>query len=75
MFLSSPLVLSLLTTAVIVVLSGSGSRYAIKYQIGASTSSNLAPRITKILYFKLPIYAGLNGPPPVFSLFCLQLAL
>ncbi len=40
-FLCSPLVLSRLTTAVIVFLSGSCSRYVLKFQIEASTTSIL----------------------------------
>ncbi len=51
-FLSSPLVLSRLTTAVVGFLSGSGSRYAIKFLIWGCITSILAPNITR-WYFKL----------------------
>ncbi len=52
-FLSSPLVLSRLTTAVVSFLSGSGSRYAIKFLIWGCITSILAPNITTRWYFKL----------------------
>ncbi len=50
LFLSSPLVLSRLTTAVVVFLSGSGSRYAIKFLIWGCITSILAPNITTRWY-------------------------
>ncbi len=52
-FLSSPLVLSCLNTAVGGFLSGSGSRYAIKFLIWGCITSILAPNITTRWYFKL----------------------
>ncbi len=45
-FLSSPLVLSRLTTAVVVFLSGCGSRYVIQFLIWGCITSILAPNIT-----------------------------
>ncbi len=47
------LVLSRLTTAVVGFLSGSGSRYAIKFLIWGCITSILAPNITTRWYFKL----------------------
>jgi len=76
LFLFSPLVWSFLTTAVVCILSGSGIRYALKFLIEASTTSIWAPNITKNLILSLcrRICPGLNCPPPVYTLFCLQLA-
>ncbi len=76
-FLSSPLVLSRLSTAVVGFLSGSGSRYAIRFLIWGCITSMLAPNITTRWYQLLMkrICAGLNGPPPILPLFCFQLAL
>ncbi len=74
LFRSSPLVLSL-TTAVVVLLSGSDSMWlnvkleSLLHRFGHPTSqqdilSSLCSRICAVL----------NWPPPIFALFCLHLA-
>ncbi len=60
-FLSRPLVLSRLTTAVVIfILTGSGSRYTIKFLIWGCITSILASNITKRWYFKLLMKPNLH---------------
>ncbi len=73
------LVLSSLTTVVKGFLSGSGSMYPLNFQIGAFTNieSCIQHHNQKYILSSVcrRISTVLNGPPPVFALFCLQLAL